>query len=327
MPVRSRVLALGACAAACCTMGAPAAAQEAYPTKPVRLIAPFPPGGTTDVMCRLLAQKLTTAFGQQVIVDNRPGAAGSIGHSVAAKAPPDGYTLLLTTKGGLVINPYLYKKLPFDPLTDFALITVVISAGPVLVVHPSVPARSVKDLIALAKARPGQLNYGSGGIGTTAHIVGEFLQTITGTKLVHIPYKGGAVALIDLVGGQTDFQFGDMVPSVPLIRSAKVRALAVTTEKRSKAIPDVPTMAEAGIKEAFPSQWWGVAAPKGTPRPIIDRVNAELGKIVQSPDVLERFESFGVFPQHTSPEQMVAIVKAEGPPMGKLLKAAGIQAQ
>ena len=307
--------------------GAPARAQESYPTKPVRLIAPFPPGGTTDVMCRLIAQKLSGAFGRQVIVDNRPGAAGSIGHDVAAKSPPDGYTLLLTTKGGLVINPYLYKKLPFDPLHDFALISIVISAGPVLVVHPSVPARTVKELVALAKARPGQLNYGSGGVGTTAHIAGEFIQTISGIRMVHVPYKGGAVALIDLIAGQTDLQFGDMVPSVPHIRAGKVRGLAVTTVQRSNALPEIPTMAEAGIKEEFPSQWWGVAAPKGTPRPIVERINAELGKIVKAPDVRERFDGLGVFPEHTTPEKMLEIVKAEGPPMGRLLKAAGVQAQ
>jgi len=306
---------------------APALAQEAYPAKPVRLIAPFPPGGTTDVMCRLIAQKLSSAFGRQVIVDNRPGAAGSIGHEITAKSPGDGYTLVLTTKGALVVNPFLYKKLAYDPLNDFALISVVISAGPVLVSHPSVPVRSVKDLIALAKARPGQLNYGSGGIGTTAHIVGEFLQTITGVKFVHVPYKGGAQALIDLVGGQTDFQFGDMIPSVPLIRAGKVRALAVTTTRRSNALPDVPTMAESGIKEEFPTQWWGIAAPKGTPRPIVDRVNAELDKIVKAPDVVERFESLGVFGEHTTPERMMEIVKTESPIMGKLLKAAGVGAE
>jgi tripartite-type tricarboxylate transporter receptor subunit TctC len=243
------------------------------------------------------------------------------------KAAPDGYTLVLTTKGALVINPYLYKKLPYDPVQDFALISVVISAGPVLVVHPNVPARNVKQLVALAKARPGQLNYGSGGVGTTAHISGEFLQRITGTKLLHVPYKGGAMALIDLVGGQTDLQFGDMVPSVPLIRAGKVRALAVTTPQRSKALAETPTMAEAGIKEEFPTQWWGVAAPKGTPRPIVDRINAELGRIVKAPDVLARFDDLGVFPEHTTPEKMLEMVKAEGPPMGRLLQAAGVDAQ
>jgi len=316
--VCATVLALGA---------ASSAAQDAYPAKPVRIVAPFPPGGSTDVLCRIIAQKLTISFGRQMIVDNRPGAGGSIGHDVAARAPADGYTLLLTAKAALVVNPLLYKKLPYDPLNDFAFISVIVSAGPVLVVHPSVPARSVKELIALAKARPGQLNYGSGGIGTTAHIIGEYFQVIAGTKLLHVPYKGGAVAMIDLVAGQTDLQFGDMVPAVPQVRSGKLRALAVTTGKRSQALPDIPTMAEAGVRDSFPSQWWGMAAPKGTPPAIIERINAELGKIVKMPDVLEQFSSMGIFPEHTSPERMLEMVKDEGPPMEKILKAAGIQSQ
>lgn len=252
---------------------------------------------------------------------------GLLGHEVAARAPADGYTLLLTAKAALVVNPLLYKKLPYDPLNDFAFISVIVSAGPVLVVHPSVPARSVKELVALAKARPGQLNYGSGGIGTTAHIIGEFFQVITGTKLVHIPYKGGAVAMIDLVAGQTDLQFGDMVPAVPQVRAGKLRALAVTTAKRSKALPDTPTMAEAGVKESFPSQWWGMAAPKGTPAAVISRINAELEKIVKMPDVLDRFNSMGIFPEHTTAERMLEMVKAEGPPMKNILKAARIEPQ
>lgn len=322
----SRRLALSALAVA--GIAAPSTdlfAQGTYPTKPVRIIAPFPPGGTTDLLCRLFAQKLGEAFGRQFIVDNRPGAAGSIGHEAGARSPGDGYTLVLTTKGGLVINPLLYKKLPFDPIGDFSFITVVISAGPVLTVHPSVPARSVKELIALGKARPGQLNYGSGGIGTTAHIAGEFLQAITGAKFVHIPYKGGAVALADLVAGQTEFQFGDMVPSVPMIGANKLRALAVTTAQRSKALPKVPTMAEAGVKEPFPSQWWGLIAPKGTPSAVVERINAEWTKIIKQPDVLQRFDELGVVPEHTSPEKMLELVKAEGPPMAKLLKAAGVE--
>lgn len=300
-------------------------AQDAYPSKPVRIIAPYPPGGTTDVLCRLLAQKLGAAFGRQFVVENRPGAAGTIGHEAGARAAGDGYTLVLTTKGAMVVNPLLYKRRAFDPIADFAHITVVISAGPVLTVHPSVPARSVKELVALGRARPGQLNYGSGGIGTTAHIDGEFLQSITGARFVHIPYKGGAVALTDLVAGQTDFQFGDMVPSVPMIRSGRLRALAVTTTQRSKVLPDVMTMVEAGLKEPFPSQWWGIIAPKGTPAAIINRLNAEWAKIIKQPDVIQRFDELGVFPEHTTPEKMLEIIKAEGPPVAKLLKAAGIE--
>lgn len=317
--------AVAACAFALGAMSMPGVAQDAYPAKPVRMIAPFPPGGSTDVLCRLIAQKLTTSFGRQVIVDNRPGAGGGIGHEVAAKAVPDGYTLLLTAKAALVVNPLLYKKIPYDPLNDFAFISIVVSAGPVLVVHPSVPASNVKGLVSLARSRPGVLNYGSGGLGTTAHIVGEFFQVITGAKLVHVPYKGGAVAMLDLVAGQTDLQFGDMVPAVPHVRSGRLRALAVTSERRSAALPDVPTMSEVGFKESFPSQWWGVAAPKGAPSAVIARVNTELGNIVKMPDVVERFNSLGIFAEHTTPERMLEVVKAEGPPMAKLLKAAGIQ--
>ena len=322
---RSSHAALAACAIALGAVSGSAVAQDAYPAKPVRMIAPFPPGGSTDVLCRLIAQKLTTSFGRQVMVDNRPGAGGGIGHEVAARAAPDGYTLLLTAKAALVVNPLLYKKIPYDPLNDFAYISIVVSAGPVLVVHPSVPASNVNALVALAKSRPGVLNYGSGGLGTTAHLVGEFFQVMTGTKLVHVPYKGGAVAMLDLVAGQTDLQFGDMVPAVPHVRSGRLRALAVTSEKRSAALPEVPTMSEVGFKQTFPSQWWGVAAPKGAPSAVIARVNTELGNIVKMPDVVERFNTLGIFAEHTTPERMLEVVKAEGPPMAKLLKAAGIE--
>ena len=299
-------------------------AQGAYPTKPVRLIAPFPPGGTTDVVCRIMAQKLTEALGRQVVVENRPGASGNIGHEFAAKSPPDGYTLLLTSKGALVNNPLMYKRIPFDPYNDFAPVSLVASAGPVLVIHPSVPAHNVKELIALAKARPGQLNFGSGGSGTTAHIVGEVFKAATGVKIVHIPYKGGILAVTDLVAGQIEMSFSDMVPAVPQIKGGMLRALAVTTEQRSAALPDVPTMAEAGVKQPFPQTWWAIVAPKGTPAAIISRLNAELAQIMKLPDVQEKYAGLGVFAVHTTPERVLELVKLESPIMAKILKDAGV---
>ncbi|MBI2508484.1 MAG: tripartite tricarboxylate transporter substrate binding protein, partial [Betaproteobacteria bacterium] len=278
-----------------------ALAQGAYPVKPVRLIAPFPPGGTTDVLCRIVAQKLTDALGRQVVVENRPGAAGNIGHEVAAKAPPDGYTLLLSAKGALVTNQFLYRRLGFDPLNDFAPVSLVATSGPVLVVHPAVPARNVKELIALARARPGQLNFGSGGVGTTAHIVGEVFKAATGVRIVHVPYKGGVLAVTDVVAGQIEMSFADMVPSVPQIKAGRLRALAVTSEQRSPTLPEAPTMVEAGVKEPFPQTWWAITAPRGTPAAVIGRINAELAQIMKQPDLQEKYAGLGLFPVHTAP--------------------------
>src|SRR5687767_6749648 len=212
-----------------------AAAQDAYPSKTIRFIAPFPPGGTTDVLCRVIAQKLTDALGRQVVVENRPGATGNIGHELVAKAAPDGYTLLLTTKSQLVNNPYLFKKLPFDPLNDFSLLSLIANAGHVLVVHPAVPARNVKELVALAKARPGKLSYGSSGASSTVAIVAEVFKSVTQTDILHVPYKGTVLAVSDVVGGQIEMVFSDMVPAVPQIRGGRLRALAVTTAERSPA--------------------------------------------------------------------------------------------
>ncbi len=301
------------------------ALAQAYPAKPIRIIAPFPPGGTTDTMCRIVAQRLTESLGRQVVVENRAGAAGKVGHEAAARAAPDGYTLLLTAKGSLVTNRFLYKNLGYDPLNDYAPITVIASAAPVMVVHPSVPARSVHQFVALAKARPGQLNFGSGGKGTTSHVIGEVFKTATGIKIVHVPYKGGALAINDLIAGHIDLSFSDMVPAVPQIKSGRLRALAVTTPERSPTIPDVPTMAEAGVKEPFPQQWWGLAAPKGTPAAIVERINADLAQMVQRPEVKERFTELGVFAVHTTPERMMEMIRTEAPEMEKHLKMAGVE--
>ena len=300
-------------------------AQDAYPTKPIRFIAPFPAGGTTDVLSRILAQKLTDSLGRQVVVDNRAGAGGNIGHEIAAKTAPDGYTLLMSSNAALVTNPHLYKRLGFDPLNDFSPICVVAKAGPVLVVHPTVPARSVKELITLAEAKPGQLNFGSGGRGTPAHVAGEIFKAATGINIIHVPYKGGILAVTDLVGGQIDMVFSDMVPAVPQIKGGKLRALAVTSEQRSPALPDVPTMVEAGMKEPIPETWWAMLAPKGTPAAIINRLNADLAQIMKLSDVQEKYAGLGVFTVHTTPERVLELVRIETPKMGKVLKAAGVE--
>jgi tripartite-type tricarboxylate transporter receptor subunit TctC len=300
-------------------------AQDAYPTKPIRFIAPFPPGGTTDVLSRIVAQKLGDTLGKQVLVDNRPGAGGNIGHEVAAKTAPDGYTLLMSSNAALVTNPHIYKRLGFDPINDFAPISLVAKAGPVLVVHPSVPAHSVKELIALARARPGKLNFGSGGRGTPSHVAGEIFKSATGINIVHVPYKGGILAVTDLVAGQIDMVFSDMVPAMPQIKGGRLRAIAVASEDRSPALPEVPTIAEAGVKEPIPETWWAVLAPKGTPPTVISRINTDLAQIVKMPDVQERYVSLGVFTVHTTPERVTQLIKIETPQIGKVLKAAGVE--
>jgi tripartite-type tricarboxylate transporter receptor subunit TctC len=311
------------CTALCA--GAPPAVGQAYPVKPIRFIAPFPPGGTTDVLARIVAQRLTDALGRQVIVENRGGASGTIGHELAAKAPGDGYTLLLTSMGGLVTNRFLYKRLPFDPDGDFVPISMLATSGQVLVVHPTVPARSVKELVALAKARPGVLNVGSGGLGTTQHIVAMVFQTATGTRFVHVPYKGGGLAVADLMGGQIDLVFADAAPSVPHAKSGRLRALAVSSEQRAPALPDVPTLGEAGIRDWFPQTWWALAAPKGTPGAVVARINSEVAQLMKSPDVQEKLAGLGVFALHSTPERVTELVRTGTERMAKLVRAAGIQ--
>jgi tripartite-type tricarboxylate transporter receptor subunit TctC len=298
---------------------------QTYPAKNVRLIAPFPPGGTTDVLSRLVAQKLSDTLGRQVIVENRPGAGGNIGHEFAAKTPPDGYNLVMSSNAALVTNPFLYKRLGFDPLNDFSPIAIVAKAGQVLAVHPSVPARNVKELIALAKANPGKLNFGSGGRGTPAHVAGEIFKSVTGINIVHVPYKGGVLAVMDTVAGQVEMTFADMAPAVPQIKAGKLRALAVTTDERSEALPDVPTMVQAGVKGSSPQTWWALLSPKGTPPAIITRLNTDLAQILKLPDVQERYATLGILPAHSTPDQVLEAVKRETAAMGKVLKAAGVE--
>ena len=301
------------------------AIAQAYPSKPVRLIAPFPPGGTSDVLSRLLAQRLSETLGRQVVVENRPGAGSNIGHELAAKAPADGYTLLLSSNTALAANRHLYKRLGFDPDNDFAPISIVARSGPVLVVHPSVPAKNVSELIALARARPGQLNFGSGGRGTPAHMAGEILKSSARINIVHVPYKGGILAVNDTLGGQIEMMFADMAPAVPHIKTGRLRALAVATAERSAVLPDVPTLGQAGVKEPVPETWWALVMPKGSPEAAIARVNADLEKIMQIAEVKERYASMGISTVHTTPAQVTESVKIDSARIGKALKDAGVQ--
>ncbi len=302
-----------------------AQAQDAYPVKPVRFVAPYPPGGSSDVMARVLAHKLSESLGKQVIVENRPGAAGNIGHEIVANAPADGYTLLLTTKSQMVNNQYLYKKLPFDPLNDFTHITLIAYSGHVLVVHPAVPARNVKELIALARKQPNKLSYGSAGLGSTVNIVAEVFKSIEKLDIVHVPYKGVVLAVADVVGGQIEMAFSDMVPAVPQIRGNRLRALAVTTAERSPALPGVPTMSESGVRDELPTQWWGVIAPKSLPTAIVAKLNSEIHRIVNLPEVKERYNDLGIMPLLSTPESMHNTVRIDGPKTAKVLSAIGLK--
>ena len=314
-------------ASAASLAGAPlsAFAQAAYPNRPVRLIAPFPPGGTSDVLGRLLAQKMSDGLGQPVTVENRPGAAANIGHELAARAPADGYTLILSNSSTFVNNPHLYRKMPFDPFTDFAPVSLVASAGQVLVVNPSVPANSVAELIALAKAKPNFLNFGSGGVGIQSHISGEMFKSQAGVNMVHVPYKGTIQAVTDCVAGQVQLVFADMVPAMPQIRGGKLRPLAVTSLKRAAVLPDVPTLNESGLANFDSGVWWAVLAPRATPAPIIERLNQELARVLKAPEVVAKYADIGLAIEYSNPQAVIALAKKQLPEMGQILKAAGVE--
>jgi tripartite-type tricarboxylate transporter receptor subunit TctC len=298
---------------------------QTYPGRPIKFIAPFPPGGSSDVLCRLLGAKLAEGLGQPVAVENRPGAAANIGHEYAAKQPPDGYTIVISSSSTLVNNRYLYKHLAFDATTDFSPISMVASAGQVLVVHPSVPAKSVRELIALAKSQPGKLNFGSGGKGIQSHISGEMFKSAAGIDIVHVPYKGTVQAVGDLVAGQVQMVFSDMVPAMPHIRAGRLRPLAVTTRERAAVLPEVPNMIEAGVPDYESGVWWAVLSPKGTPEAIVGRLNTELGRIVKLPDVQEKYANLGVSTEHSTPAYVLERMKSEAPRIAAVLKAAGIE--
>ncbi len=316
------VRAAVACFAAAFSFGA---MSQSYPVKPVRLVVPFVPGGPTDIQGRMLGEKLSQRLGQQVIIDNRGGAGGNIGMELVAKSPPDGYTLVIATVGTWAVNPYLYK-LPYDVVKDFAPVTQVSTSPGVLIVHPSVPVNSVKELIALAKKRPGDLNYGSSGVGGFGHISGELFTLMTGTRMTHIPYKSSAPALTDLIGGQIQVLFNNAISTVPFVKAGKVRALATTGAKRLSVLSDLPTVAEAGVKGYENSSWSAVAAPAGTPQPIIARLYKELTEILALPDIQQRHSDVGAQIIASTPAEFQAYLKSELAKFGKLVKAAGIKA-
>lgn len=305
-------------------LSAAALAQSAqqYPTKPIRMIVPWNPGGTSDTSARIIAQKMTENWGQQVVVDTRAGASGIIGTEVAMRAPSDGYTLLHANMSQFATNPFLYK-VSYDTLRDFAPISMLAAAPQLLVVHPGVAAKSVQELVQLARAKPGSLNFGSGGAGTIAYPAGELFKTLAGVNMTHVPYKGTILALNDLIGGRLEVVFSDMPIALPQSRAGKVRALGVTSAQRSTLLPDMPTVAEQGIAGYAIENSWGMFARTGTPRPLIMRLNAEMVRIHALPDVRERYANLGLEAVTSTPEGFRKIIETDTAKVGKIIKATG----
>ena len=298
---------------------------QAYPTKPIRMVVPVAAGGGADLVARTTGLKITEALGQPVIIDNRTGAAGSIGADIVAKSPPDGHTLLLGSSGPLAINPSLYPKLPYDAARDFAPVSLATIMPFLLVVHPTLPVQNVKELVALARSRPNQLNYASPGAGSTTHLANELLKSATGMKIVHVPYKGVAPAAVDLISGQVQMMAGDLSSLIPHVKSNRMRALAVTGAKRSHLLPQVPTVAESGVAGYEASGWFGVLVPAATPPAVVERLNASIVKGLAMPDARERLSAFGGEAGGSTPEQFAAHIRGEAAKWGKLIKSLGLK--
>ena len=284
---------------------------QSYPNRPMKIIAPFPAGGTSDLISRIVAQRLGESLGQSIIVENRPGANGTIGLDAAAKSPADGYTLLICSNGVVLNSPLLYNKLSYDWFRDFSPISMIGIAGQVLVINPNSPAKTVGELVALAKAKPGEINYGSGGKANTSHLAAEKFKSAAGIDIVHIPYKGNAAATTALVAGEVQLVFSDMAPALPFIANKKLNPLAVTSLQRSTSLPDVPTMAELGFANFESVVWWTLVTQKGVPEPIIQKLNSSLEKIMNSAEVKDSFLSLGVAPLYSSPEKVTEIAKRD----------------
>src|SRR5882672_6088371 len=305
-----------------CTAAQP---QDAYPSKPVRLVLPFPRGGGTDILGRLVAERLAARLGQPVVTENRGGAGGNVGAEAAARATPDGYTLLFAATT-LAISPSLYAKLNYDPFRDFAPISLVATVPNVMITHPSVPARTLQEFIALAKSKPGEMNFGSGGSGTSNHLGGELFNMVAGVKLVHIPYKGVNLAMNDAMAGNVQLVLIGITAAAPQIKAGKLRALAVLAPQRSAALPEVPTAAEAGLPGFDVTTWYGLLAPAGTPRQIIERLNVELVRTMNEPDLKERLAGMAAEPRTSTPEEFAAYIREEAVRWGDVVRKAGLRA-
>ncbi len=322
---RLRLIANVCVAASALVANATLAQPAVYPNRPIRLIIPFPPGGATDIIGRTLAQKLTSQLGQTVIVDNKPGAGGTLGSTEAAKAAPDGYTLLLATTSTHSIAPLLYKNIAYSALKDFAPISEVATATNVLIVTPNLPVRDVRELVALAKSRPDALNYASSGNGTIVHLQTELFKLVSGTQLTHVPYKGTALAIPDLISGQTHLLFDSLVSALPHIKGGKVKALAVTSAKRTPLLSDVPTVIESGLSGYEVNTYFGLFAPSGTPREIVQRLQREAAAAVQSANVRERFASQGTEPVGGTPEALTALIRGESEKWKRVVDSGAIK--
>ena len=314
----------------CCVAAALACAAisgslhaQAYPSKPIRWIVPFPPGGGTDVISRALAQKLTEAWGQQVIADNRPGSGGTIGLAAAAKLPADGYNIVLGQLANVAIAPALYAKLPYDPVKDFTPVTLALTSPLILVAHPSLPAKNVKELIALAKAKPDSVTFGSPGNGTTGHLGTEIIKTAGGVKMTHIPYKGASPAFTGLLSGEISVYMSSIQPAIPMLNAGRVRALGVTSAKRMATLPNVPTISESGLPGYEVTNWYGVMMPAGVPKEVLTKIHAELVKILKMPDVQQRFQAEGGDTTSNTPEQFAAFIKTEITKWSKAVRESG----
>ena len=320
----SRVFALGICIAGLSV--APAALAQAYPTKPVRVVVPYPPGGVGDTTMRAIAQQLSESLGQPFVIDNKPGASQMIGADAVAKAAPDGYTLFLGSVTSLAINVSSQKKMPYDPVKDFAPVSMLYFSPMYLVVNPAVPAQSVKELVALAKAQPGKLSFASIGQGGSIHLAGEMFKSMAGVDITHIPYKGSAPALTDIIGGQVSLMFDAGVSALPQVRAGKLRALAITTAKRVDSTPELPTVAEAGgLPNYEATLWFGLVAPAATPRDIVNRLSQELARILRQPALQARFANLGVEFSASSPEEFATYIRAETLKWGKVFRDAKVE--